>query len=139
MLIIDTNVVSEMMRAQPDSRVVDWLSRQKVSEVHTTALTVAEIAYGLKTMPGGRRRRDLEGRFGEIIQRGFSGRVLAFDKTAGLVYGEIMAARRAIGRPMSVIDGQIASIAKSTGAALATRNATDFEDCGLVLLNPFDD
>ena len=137
MLIVDTNVVAEMMRPDPNRQVVDWLSRQKVSDVHMTALTVAEITYGLKTMPDGKRRRDLETRFRQVVERGFGGRVLAFDAAAALHYGEIMASRRAEGRPMSVIEGQIAAIARAGGATLATRNVMDFEDCDLTLLNPF--
>ena len=137
MLIIDTNVVSELMRPDPNRQVVDWLSRQKVSDVHMTALTVAEITYGLKTMPDGKRQRDLETRFRQVVESGFGGRVLAFDEAAALVYGEIMASRRAEGRPMFVIDGQIAAIARASGATLATRNVMDFEDCNLTLLNPF--
>ncbi len=137
MLIIDTNVVSELMRPDPNRQVVDWLSRQKVSDIHMTALTFAEITYGLKTMPDGKRQRDLETRFRQVVEGGFSGRVLAFDEAAALHYGEIMASRRAEGRSMSVIDGQIAAIARTSGATLATRNVTDFENCNLTLLNPF--
>ncbi len=137
MLIIDTNVVSELMRPDPNRQVVDWLSRQKVSDVHLTALTIAEITYGLNIMPDGKRQRDLETRFRQVVEGGFSGRVLAFDEAAAPHYGEIMASRRAEGRSMSVIDGQIAAIARTSGATLATRNVADFEDCNLTLLNPF--
>ena len=137
MLIIDTNVVSEMMRAAPSARVVDWLSHQKPSDVHMTALTIAEISYGLENLSGGRRRRDLEKRFHQVLEHGFVSRVLAFDQDAGLAYGEIMAARRAAGRPMSVIDGQIAAIARTKGAALATRNGAEFDGCDLTVVNPF--
>ena len=137
MLIIDTNVVSDLMRPDPNRQVVDWLSRQKVSDIHVTALTVAEITYGLKTMPDGKRQRDLEMQFRQVVESGFSGRVLAFDEAPALHYGEIMASRRAKGRPMSVIDGQIAAIARASGATLATRNVADFEDCDLTLVNPF--
>lgn len=137
MLIIDTNVVSEMMRPAPDRRVIDWLSRQEPGEAHITALTVAEISFGLESLPDGRRQRDLGRRFAHIVAGGFAGRVLAFDQQAGLTYGRIMASRRAAGRPMSVIDGQIAAIAAVRGAALATRNVSDFEGCELALVNPF--
>ncbi len=138
MLIIDANVVSELMRPDPNRQVVDWLSRQKVSDIHMTAVTVAEITYGLRTMPDGKRQRDLETRFRQVVESGFSGRVLAFDEAAAGIYGEFMASRRAEGRSMSVIDGQIAAIARTSGATLATRNVTDFEDCNLTLLNPFE-
>lgn len=139
MLILDTNVVSELMRPEPDDRVVVWLSRQTASEVHLTALTIGEIVYGIRSLPDGRRRRDLERRFRQVAERGFAGRVLAFDEAAGVAYGEIMAERRARGRPLSVIDGQIAAIARVSGAALASRNLDDFDGCGLRLVNPFGD
>lgn len=139
MLIIDTNVVSEMMRPEPSRRVIGWLSRQTASDVHMTALTVAEISYGLETMPNGRRQRDLDARFRQVLESGFSGRILAFDAATGLVYGKIMAARRDEGRPMSVVDGQIAAIAKVNAAVLATRNVTDYVGCDIALVNPFED
>ena len=81
MVIIDTHVVSEMMRTEPNRHVVAWLSRQSVSKVHLTALSVAEIIYGLKRMPEGKRRQDLEGRFRHVLETGFRGRVLAFGAT----------------------------------------------------------
>jgi predicted nucleic acid-binding protein len=139
MLVLDTNVVSEMMRPAPNPRIAAWLSRQPASEVHLTALTVGEIGYGLSLLPPGRRRSTLERRFAEVLERGFADRVLAFDAAAALAYGPIMAARRAEGRPMSVVDGQIAAIAQVAGAVLASRNLADFDGCGLRLVNPFDD
>ena len=139
MMLIDTNVVSEMMRTEPNPQVVAWLSRQPVTKVHLTALSVAEILYGLKRMPEGKRRQDLEGRFQHVLETGFRGRVLAFDENAAVAYGAIMADRQAEGRPMSVVDGQIAAIAMTKGASLTTRNVKDFAGCGLELQNPFDD
>ena len=139
MVIIDADVVSEMMRTEPNPQVVAWLSRQPVTKVHLTALSVAEILYGLKRMPEGKRRQDLEGRFQHVLETGFRGRVLAFDENAAVAYGAIMADRQAEGRPMSVVDGQIAAIAMTKGASLTTRNVKDFVGCGLELQNPFDD
>ena len=139
MVIIDTDVVSEMMRTEPSPQVVAWLSRQLASNVHLTVLSVAEIIYGLKRTPEGKRRQDLEGRFQHVLETGFRGRVLAFDEDAAVAYGAIMAGRYAEGRPMSVVDGQIAAIARTKGASLATRNVKDFVGCGLELQNPFDD
>ncbi len=139
MVIIDADVVSEMMRTEPNPQVVAWLSRQPVTKVHLTALSVAEILYGLKRMPEGKRRQDLEGRFQHVLETGFRGRVLAFDENAAVAYGAIMADRQAEGRPMSVVDGQIAAIAMTKGASLTTRTVKDFAGCGLELQNPFDD
>ena len=137
MVIIDTNVVSEMMRPEPNPQVVDWLSRQRAPSVHTSAVTVAEVSLGLMRLPEGKRRKDLEARFRRIIETGFGGRVLAFDEAAAVEYGRIMSARYAEGRPLSVLDGEIAAIAKAKGAAIATRNTRDFESCGLDLVDPF--
>ena len=139
MVIIDTNVVSEMMRSEPNPQVVAWLSRQPVTRVHLTALSVAEIVHGLKSMPEGQRRQDLEGRFQNVLETGFKGRGLAFDEDAAVTYGAIMADRHAGGRPLSVVDGQIAAIARTKGASLATRNVKDFVGRGLELQNPFDE
>jgi predicted nucleic acid-binding protein len=139
MVIIDTNVLSEMMRPQPKPQVIDWLSRQRATDVHTSAVTVAEVSFGLMRMPEGKKRNDLEARFQRVMKTGFGGRILAFDEAAAFEYGLIMSARYAEGRPMSVRDGEIAAIAKTKGATLATRNTRDFEGCGLELVDPFRD
>ena len=137
MLILDTNVVSELMRTEPDRRVVIWLDRQPPLEVHITAPTVAEISFGIERLPTGRRQRDLEGLFRQTIERSFSDRIIPFDREAAAAYGSIMARRQAAGRPMSVIDGQIAAIAAILGATLATRNTSDFDDTAVPVLDPF--
>ena len=138
MILIDTNVVSELMRATPEASVVQWMNRQPPTFVHLSSVSMAEITYGIRILPEGRRRYDLQHRFERFVTTAFSERLLDFDRAAALDYGEIMASRRQTGRPMNVVDGQIAAVARARGCALATRNITDFEDCGLELINPWD-
>ncbi len=138
MILLDTNVVSEAMKARPHAGVIAWLNGSQASRLWLSAITIAEIEYGLHAMPDGARNRTLRYRFEGFVQAAFPGRVLEFDYPAAKIYGEVMAGRRANGRPMSLPDGQIASIALSRGFKLATRNTRDFEDCGLDLINPFD-
>lgn len=139
MILLDTNVVSELMRASPEAAVLRWMNRQPSSLVHLSTVSIAEIAYGIRILPEGRRRHDLQHRFDRFVATAFSERLLDFDRGAALQYGEIMASRREIGRPMSVVDGQIAAVARCRGCTLATRNVTDFEDCALELIDPWID
>ena len=138
MILIDTNIVSETMRPRPDQGVMEWLNESETSTLYVSTITIAEIEYGIEILPSGERRLDLERRFRHFIDEGFAQRVLHFDPDAAHTYARIMSHRRAIGRPMASLDGQIASIAHSAGCALATRNVTDFTDCGLEVLNPFE-
>jgi predicted nucleic acid-binding protein len=137
-ILLDTNVVSAVMARSPDTAVVAWLDRQETLTLFVSAVTVAEIRYGLQILPDGRRRSSLEDRLATFLAEGFSGRVLPFDADAALPYAEIMAARRSAGRPMSVLDGQIAAIARAHRFAVATRNVRDFELCGFEVVNPFE-
>ena len=137
MILIDTNVVSELMRPAPEPAVVRWMNHQPTSLLHVAAVSIAEIRYGIRILPQGRRRDDLQHRFDRFVSGGFAERVLDFDWSAASLYGEIMGSRREIGRPMSVVDGQIAAVARARGCRLATRNVTDFEACGLELFNPW--
>ena len=137
MILLDTNVVSEAMRASPAENVLAWLNRQDAAQLFTSAVTIGEIAYGLRIMPFGKRRSDLGQRFERFIALAFDGRVLAYDEAAARAYGELMGERKAIGRPMSVPDGQIAAIARSGGLTVATRDVSDFERCGVELVDPF--
>ncbi len=137
MIVLDTNVVSEMMRATPAPNVVAWLNGQDASLLFLTAVTVGEIRYGLRVLPQGKRRRFLEEGFERILAEAFPGRILAFDEAAAHRYGEIMGRRKEIGRPLAILDGQIASIAWSNGCSVATRNVPDFLDCGVEVINPF--
>lgn len=138
MIIIDTNVVSEAMRVAPSRAVLNWLNDRDPALLFVTAVSIAEISFGINVLPEGRRRRNLAVNFDRFIDSGFHSRVLSFDDAAAWIYGEVMGYRRSIGRPMSVPDGQIASIARLNKFALATRNIKDFEDCGLSLIDPFE-
>jgi toxin FitB len=137
MVILDTNVVSEMMRATPAPAVVSWLNEQDAAQLFLTAITIGEIRFGLRVLPEGKRRRSLEEGFERILAEAFAGRILAFDEAAAHSYGEVMGRRKEIGRPLDILDAQIASIARSTGCSVATRNVQDFIECGVEIVNPF--
>lgn len=137
MILLDTNVVSEVMKARPAEAVVGWLNAQPSEKLFVSAVTIGEIAYGLSILPDGKRRAGLRDRFERFIALAFDQRVLGYDERAARIYGEMMGERRAVGRPMSVPDGQIAAIARRDHLAVATRNANDFEYCGIEVVNPF--
>lgn len=138
MIILDTNVISELLVGSPEPLVVDWLAEKHPASIFTTTVTEAEILYGLRLLPEGRRRRDLEAAIVPIFAQDLAGRVLPFDRDAADVYGSIATERRKSGRPISQFDAQIAAIALSRGAALATRNVVDFEGVGLSVINPWE-
>lgn len=138
MILLDTNVVSEVMRPKPQESVLDWLNSHRTEALHISAITIAEIGYGLHVLPAGKRRQMLEGRFDLFIASGFAQRVLPFDQRAARLYADLMGQRRKLGQPMSILDGQIAAIARANRFAVATRNVRDFERCGLENVNPFD-
>ena len=127
------------MTSPPASQVLDWLNSQDVTSLYLSTITVAEIGYGLRAMPEGKRRKLLSERFEQFVDEAFTQRVLSFDESAARIYGEVMCHRKEMGRPMSNLDGQIASIARSRGFNLATRNIKDFEHCQIELINPFTD
>jgi predicted nucleic acid-binding protein len=137
MIVLDTNVLSEVMRASPDGRVVDWFASQPAASLFTTALTQAEVFYALMLLPEGRRCDDLFAAARPIFDEDMAGRVLPFDTDAALVYPQIAASRRRSGQPIAQIDAQIAAIVLSRGAMLATRNVRDFVDCGITLIDPW--
>jgi len=137
-ILLDTNIVSAIMAPAPPPIVIDWLNRQETVTLYLSTITIAEIGYGLRVMRDGKRRRLLEDRFDKFVADGFEQRMLDFDQQSARLYAEVMGRRKAIGRPLSVLDGQIASIARANDLAVATRNIRDFEECGLDLINPFD-
>jgi len=136
-IVLDTNVISELMRMAPDPRVLAWLVRQPMAGLFTTTLTQAEIFYGLRLLPEGRRREDLIAAARPIFEIEMAGRILSFDSDAALAYPDVAAHRRQIGQPIAQIDGQIAAITRSRGAQLATRNVRDFVECGITVLDPW--
>ena len=138
MIILDTNVVSELMKAAPAQRVLGWIAAQPASALYTTSITEAEILHGLALLPTGKRRNALESATEAMLSEDFAGRILPFGSDAAHAYARIAADRRRGGRPISHFDAQIAAIARSAGAAIATRNVTDYDRCGVKILNPWD-
>ncbi|MGC9292191.1 MAG: type II toxin-antitoxin system VapC family toxin [Acidobacteriaceae bacterium] len=137
MIVLDTIVLSELMRPQPAPEVVNWLDLQPRPQLAVTAITEAEIFYGLEMLPAGKRRDHLIAAASAMFAEDFEGRSLAFDGGAALLYANIASSRRAKGRPISQADAQIAAIVRHNKAALATRNITDFEACGIQLVDPW--
>lgn len=138
MILLDTNIVSAVMSATPPDRVIRWLNGRETTALYVSTITIAEIGYGIWILPEGRRRHDLEARFHHFIAAGFDQRVVSFDESAARIYPQVMSRRRAIGRPLSALDGQIASIARAGRLAVATRNVKDFEECGVEIVDPFE-
>lgn len=137
MILLDTNVVSEAMRVSPDREVIAWLNATETTTLFLSVVTVAEISYGIEMLPDGRRRDSIAGRFADFVDRGFRNRLLDFDRLAAYAYGNIMAGRRRVGRPMSVPDGQIAAIAVANRCSIATRDMRGFEGLAVELINPW--
>lgn len=137
MIIRDTNAASEAMRTTPSSDVMAWLENHEIASLAITAPTIAGILNGIRRLPAGRRRSDIERRFAIFLNRGFRQRVLPFDQAAADAYADIVVARERIGRPIGIFDAMIAAVAQANGAALATRDIGGFSDCGLTVINPW--
>ena len=135
MILLDTNVVSESMRVEPDRRIIQWLDRQPVSGLFISAITVDEITFGIAILPSGRRRGRLADVFAQIMDV-FVERTLSFDAAAAADGARFRAQRRLNGKPMSLADSQIAGVAKSNGFALATLDIQDFQGIDLTVLEP---
>ena len=137
MIVIDTNVVSELMRMTPEPAVMTWFSGQDSAELYLTAVSEAELRAGAAMLPAGRRRDRLTAEVDAVVREDFAGRVLPFDSAAARAYAAIAASRRSMGRPILEADCQIAAIARASDAAVATRNGADFEHCGIALIDPW--
>lgn len=137
MIVVDTNVVSELMRPSPSSRVRDWIRSQPAQELYTSAVTVAEILYGIERLPQGRRQAELRSAATALFD-GFADQLLAFDAASAVQYALIVSSRDRSGRPIDGFDAQIAAICRAHGAALATRNVADFRETGIDIINPWD-
>lgn len=135
--LIDTNVLSELLRAAPAPVVLAWFAEQPAETLFVSAVTQAEMMLGARLLPIGKRRAALEAAVRAMFAEDFAGRTLPFDSAAVSAYVDIVSARRTAGRPISHFDAQIAAIARLQGVKLATRNAGDFEGCGVVLVNPW--
>lgn len=137
MIILDTNVISEIFRPTPELRVIEWMA-ELTDDVAITSITLAELLAGVRRLPGGRRRESLESRIDEAIAPYRGGRsVLAFDDIAADRYADVLAARDAAGAPISTADAQIAAICLVHDAVCATRNLKDFEHTGVELVDPW--
>lgn len=137
MIVLDTNVISELTRQAPAPGVMSWLDSLMAAEVATTAITAAELLYGVARMPDGHRKAELAAAIHGLLSDDFQGRVLSFDEPAAQRYADIVAGRERLGRPIRMADAQIAAICRTTDATLATRNTDDFEETGVELLNPW--
>lgn len=137
MIVLDTNVLSELTRALPDPRVLAWLDSLSPSEVVTTAVTAAELLYGTARLPPGRRRDAFTAEVERLLAVELQNRVASFDLTAASQYADLVSKRERLGRPISVADAQIAAICRRLDVPLATRNTADFEDTGVQLIDPW--
>jgi len=137
-LLLDTNVLSELMRPLPDQAVVKWLDAQSADDVYISSITVAEIRLGIALLPSGRRRDGLQSLSDTLLELDFAGRCLPFDTTAAGCYANLSAEKTKAGRAISVEDAMIAAVAIANGLALATRNIRDFDAIkDLSLINPW--
>jgi toxin FitB len=137
-IVLDTNVLSELMRSEPAAAVFTWVSAQPRATLYTTSVSKAEILYGIAVLPEGRRRLALAAAAEAVFADDFGGRVLPFDEAAAVHYAEIVASRRREGRPIEAFDAQITATAMVAGAGLATRDTEDFAGCGLTVINPWE-
>lgn len=137
MIVLDTNVLSELLRPEPARQVEQWLAAQDGANVYFTAIGEAELRHGVAILPAGKRRTSLTTAIDGLLEEDFRDRVLPFDRVAARAYATIAATRRAAGRPISQFDCQIAGIALARGAAVATRNTSDYEGCGIELIDPW--
>lgn len=138
MIVLDTNVVSELMGPAPEPGVTSWVDSFDVSDILLTAVTAAELMYGVARLPNGRRRRELRAKVDGLLAEDFRGRILPFDALAATHYADVVADRERSGLQISMADGQIAAICRNWNAGLATRNVSDFVDTGVELINPWD-
>lgn len=138
MIVLDTNVLSELLRPNPAPRVEAWLAAQDGASVYFTSIGEAELRYGVAILPAGRRRTTIGAAIDDILDEDFRDRILPFDREAARAYAAIAAERRAAGRPIRQFDCQIAAIARAHGASVATRNTGDYEGCGIAVIDPWD-
>ena len=137
MIILDTNVISEPLRALAEPRVIAWLNEQETYDLWLTAITAAELQAGVDKLPLGARRNNLQAQISAIIEDEFPDRILPFDLDAAMFYGEIVGLKLALKQKVETLDCQIAAIARANDAKLATRNIKHFLDCGIDLIDPW--
>ncbi len=138
MIVLDTNVLSEIMRAKPDPVVLDWLDAQQPDDLWLNSVVAAELLFGVARLPEGARKQQLALAVSAMLEQDFAAQILSFDLSAASVYAVMLAERARIGASMAKADAQIAAICLSRDATLATRNTRHFEGVGLSLMNPWD-
>ncbi len=138
MILVDTNVLSALMRLDRETAVRTWFDNQDWGQLRVCAPSLFEIHYGLSAMPAGRKRREIKARLADVLADVFGNSVVAFDAFAAQAAGEIHAEHAAKGRNVEVPDSLIAGVARLLGAAIATRNSADFAGLGIPLVNPWD-
>ncbi|PWK31825.1 type II toxin-antitoxin system VapC family toxin [Pseudomonas sp. OV226] len=138
MIVLDTNVLSEFMRVEPEPAVLDWVDALPAMDLAISAITVAEILHGIARLPFGKRKQKLESHAMAMFEEDFAGRILPFDAHAAVEYATLVAGAEAKGRAVSMADAQIAAICRSHGASIATRNIRDFEFSGIEVINPWE-
>jgi predicted nucleic acid-binding protein len=136
-IILDTNVVSETMKQAPARRPMEWLGAQPAMDVYLTTITEAELLTGIALMPAGRRRNLIKSAWDALVERLYGERILPFDRGAAKELAHIVTSRRRLGPPIALADAQIAAMARSPGALLATRNVADFTGCGIAVVDPW--
>lgn len=138
MIVLDTNVLSEFMRVEPETRVLAWVDALPAMDLAVSAVTVAEILHGIARLPAGKRKQKLEAHAMAMFEEDFAGRILPFDAHAAVEYATLVAECEAKGRTASMADAQIAAICRTHGAPIATRNVKDFEFFGIEVINPWE-
>ncbi len=139
MIVIDTNVISELWKAAPSARVLAWVDAQPIETLYLSAITVAELRFGIAALPKGKRRTIFEERLERDVLPLFSGRVLAFDLPAAQAYATLMARARTAGKPIGQADAYIAATAAAHGHHIATRDTAPFLAAGIAVINPWDE
>jgi predicted nucleic acid-binding protein len=137
MIVLDTNVISELMRPLPHPAVLAWIAEQPRATLYTTSVNQAEILYGIEALSDGRRRRALADAATAMFVDDFAGRVLSFGADAARHYAVIVAMRRKSGNPIEAFDALIAATARAAGAGVATRDMTGFDECGVAVIDPW--
>jgi predicted nucleic acid-binding protein len=137
MIVLDTNVLSELIRREPSQRVERWIAAQPVASLFITTITQSELLHGVALLPLGKRRSAIAEAVEAMFAEDFAERILPFDTAAARAFAPLAVERRQAGRPIAQLEAQIAAIARSRSASVATRNMADFDGCGIALHNPW--
>lgn len=137
MFILDTNAVSELLRPIPEPSVIEWVAGRDASHMFLTAVTEAELRFGVEIMPAGSRRDAVGTAIDALLREDFAGRVIPFDSPAAVAYSRLAASRRTAGRPIAYADAQIAAIASVHRMSVVTRNVADFAHMGVDIVDPW--